>query len=262
MTRRRFLAATAALAANPAAGNAPGDPDWQEGIRLYAAEQYLEAQRSFERAIHLDPRNATYRLWLGRALGRRAAKLTGLRRLGALGLAKKIRLSFEEAVELDGTNLEALESLLRFYLEAPGWAGGSKAEAQRVADRIERLDQARGARARAAYYESLRDFEQAEEQYASARERDPGNTGYLLAHAAFLARRRELPASDALFEEALARDPGNPEAWLAAAKAWIRAERKELYPRARQLLEDYLASPDRAPDSEPASQVRKLLPRP
>lgn len=262
MTRRRFLAAVPGLAASSAAGNTPGDPDWQEGIRLYAAEDYLEAQHSFERAIRQDPRNATYRMWLGRALGRRAEKLTGFRRLGALGLAKRIRLSFAEAVELDGTNLEALESLLRFYLEAPGWAGGSKAEAQQVADRIARLDQGRGARARAAYYESLRDFDQAESHYALARELDPGNTGYLLAHAAYLARRQDLQASDALFEDALAQDPGNPEAWLAAAKAWVRGKRKERYPRARQLLEKYLASSDRAPDSEPASQVRKLLPRP
>ena len=62
-----------------------------------------------------------------------------------------------------------------------------------------------------------------------------------------------------MFEEAFSRDPDNPDTALAAAKAWIRAERKDLYPRARQLLNTYLASPRRRPSADPPSQVRKLL---
>lgn len=237
----------------------PGAADWDEGLRLYAAEEYRKAQEAFERALGEDPTNATYKLWLGRAIGRRADQMTGLRRLQAAPLAKQVRQAFEEAVELDGTYLDALEDLHRFHLEAPGIVGGRKDEARRLAGEIERLDSARGARAWAACLEEAGNFARSEEKYGLARQLEPANIGHQLAYAGFLARRGEVQRSDELFEGALAREPENPDVWLAAAKAWVQAKRRSHYSRARQLLERYLASPDRRPESEPASQVRRLL---
>ncbi len=237
----------------------PGATDWNEGLRLYAAEEYRKAQGAFERALGEDPTNATYKLWLGRAIGRRANQMTGLRRLQAAPLAKQVRQAFQEAVELDGTNLDALEALHRFHLEAPGFVGGQKDEARRLAGEIERLDSARGAHAWGACFEQAEDFARAEEKYGLARQLEPANIGYQLTYAGFLARRGKVQPSDALFEDALSREPENPDVWLAAAKAWVQAKRRSYYSRARQLLERYLASPNRRLDSEPASQVRRLL---
>jgi len=44
----------------------------------------------------------------------------------AAGLAKKVRASFERAVELDGSNVQARSDLAEFYMEAPGVMGGGR----------------------------------------------------------------------------------------------------------------------------------------
>ena len=260
--RRRWLGGTLALALVCisvlfAAG--PGLEDWEEGRRLLGVEEYKRAQESFERALSKDPLSSTYNFWLGLAIGRRAEGMTGFRRLTAMGLAKKVKVQFERAVELDGSNLDALEALQAFHFRAPGIVGGNKAEARRIADRIKQIDEARGASAWAACFEKDQDFARAAVQHALARELAPDDTAYLAGHAAFLCRRGRQAESDKLFNTALAHDPDNPVLWLVAAKAWIGAKRSSLYPRARQLLERYLANAKSTPNTDSPSQIRKLL---
>lgn len=232
-----------------------------EGVRLYRAEEYRQAQEAFQRAADQDPGNSDYARWLGVAIGRRAEQMTGIRRVGALPLAKQVKSHFERAVELDGTNLEALEALHGFHLRAPGMAGGSKDEARRLAGVMEGLDSARGAAAWAAYHEELREYERAEEQHLRARGISPQGIDFLLGHASFLARRGRHEESDKLFEEAIRLEPQNPGVWVTAGTAWIKARRKPLHARAKQLLERYLASPDREPKWDPPFIVRRLLNR-
>ncbi len=253
--RRGFLLALAGLAPWRLASAA----DWEEALQHYASERYREAQDLFERLLEADPENSDFALWVGLAMGRRAERMSGIRRLGAFSLAKKVLAMFERAAELDPENLAALEALQNFHLAAPGMVGGDKARARSLANQIEAVDAARGASAWALYNEAVGELDSALERHVQARERDPHEIRYLLGHAAFLARRGSTQESDALFEEAFGRDPDNPEAALAAAKAWIGAKRKDLYPRARQLINSYLDSPRRRPNGEPPSQVRKLL---
>lgn len=253
----RFVAPLAVCATLVASGG-PGGEVWQRGVEFYAAEGFREAQEQFERAIVLESGNSKYHLWLGLAIGRRAEQMTGLRRIKAMPLAKESRRQFERAVDLDGSNLKALEALQGFHFRAPAMIGGNKDEARDLARRIEGVDAARGAAAWAAYHEHVRDFEDAERQHQRARDLEPDEVGYVLGYASFLSRRNRNVESDKLFEEALSREPDNPDVWLSAATAWIAARRRSLHGRARDLLDRYLASPDRKPDSEPASMVRKL----
>lgn len=254
----RFVAALAVCATLVASGGS-GSEVWQRGVELYAAEGFREAQEQFERAIVLESGNSKYHLWLGLAIGRRAEQMTGLRRIKAMPLAKESRRHFERAVDLDGSNLKALEALQGFHFRAPGIVGGNKDEARNLARRIEEVDAARGAAAWAMYHEHMKNFEDSERHHQRARHLDPDEIGYLLRHASFLSRQDRITESDQLFEEALSREPDNPDVWLNAASAWIAARRRSHYGRARHLLERYLAAPDRKPDSEPASMVRKLV---
>ena len=260
MPARLFALLVLTCATSHAAGDR-GAADFAHGVDLYRAEDYRQAQKSFERAAAEDPGNSKYRLWVGLAIGRRAEGMTGLRRVGAAPLAKQARQHFEKAVELDEENLEALEALQGFHFMAPRLIGGSKAEAVKIAVRIESIDRARGAAAWAAVHEDARDFQEAAESHLRARELAPNDTGYLLGHAGFLSRRGQHAASDELFEAAIASNPDDPDVCLEAGKAWLHAKRKALYPRARELLERYLASPRRKPNSDPPSRVRKLLKR-
>lgn len=231
----------------------------ERAFQHYAAEEYERAQRAFERALLEDPENSELNLWVGLALGRRVQTMSAFRRLGAMPLVVRVKRQFEKAVELDGSNIDALDALMGFLLEAPGIAGGSKRDARGVAERIEAVSSAHGAYALGIWHEDVGEIEQACKQFELARERDPDNSSYLVAHAGFLARRGSHAESDDLFEAALARDPENPAVWLAAAEAWIGARRKSLYPRAKQLAERYLASPDRNLNDTPLFEVRALL---
>lgn len=239
--------------------NDPGEASWQEGLRLFAAEDFRKAQDAFQQAVDENPQNSTYATWLGLALGRRAQGMTGLRRLGAAPLVKRMRQELERAIELDNSNLNAYEALQVFHFEAPSIVGGSKAQAKEIALQMQAIDPARGAGALAAYHEHVGDFESAGEQYALARQLDPEGIRHLLNHAAYLSRRGAFAESDELFELAFERDPENPKVWRAAATAWILAKRESHYSRARELIERYLATPDREPNPDPKSEVRKLL---
>ncbi len=233
--------------------------DWQVGLRHYAAEDFGRAQASFERALSQDPGNSDYNLWVGLAIGRRVQTMSVFRRLGAMSLVKRIKSHFERAVELDGSNLDALDALLGYLLQAPGIAGGSKSRARTIANQIREVDQAHGAQALATCHEDAGELDRAAECYALARALAPHDTGYLVAHAGFLSRCGKHAESDALFDEAFARDSDNPSLWASAARAWIRGKRESLYPRARELAERYLASPDRQPNAAPPFEIRDLL---
>ena len=241
------------------AAGEPGREDWEEGRRLFAIEDYKAAQKSLEQAVRKNPASSTYHYWLGLAIGRRAESMTGFGRFRAMGLAKKVKVQFERAVELDESNIDALEALHYFHLQAPGIAGGDKAEARKLADRVKKLDEARGAIAWARCHEHDKDFSNAAAQYALARELAPENTDYLAEHAAFLSRRRQHVESDELFDAAFGQDPDNRKLWVVAAKSWIEAKRSALYPRARKLLQRFLENAESVPNLDTPSQVRKLL---
>ena len=241
------------------AANIPGEDDWKEGVRQFTAEDFRQAQDAFGRAVEQDPENSTYSLWLALAMGRRAERMTGLRKLAAAPLVRRMRREMERSIELDETNLDAYDALQGFHLGAPSLVGGNKTEAKEIALRIGAIDAARGAEALGTYYEAMGEFDSAGKQFAEARRLNPEGMRPLLRHASFLARRGKHEESDDLFDQAFARDPDDPKVWRAAATAWVLAKRKSRYPEARELIERYLATPDRKPNPDPRSEVRDLL---
>src|SRR5579863_1138426 len=99
----------------------------------FMEEEWDHGISACERARNLDPQNSLYQLWLGRAYGEKADR-AGF--FSAAGLAKKVRIAFERAVELDPQNWEARTDLAEFYLEAPGIVGGGKDKAREQADAL------------------------------------------------------------------------------------------------------------------------------
>src|SRR5579872_6871540 len=107
----------------------------------FMLEDWDHAIDACERAKTLDPHVSLYELWLGRVYGEKADR-AGF--FSAAGLAKKVRSSFERAVELDPRNWEARTDLAEFYLEAPGIVGGGKDKARAQAEAIQPLNPAMG----------------------------------------------------------------------------------------------------------------------
>jgi tetratricopeptide (TPR) repeat protein len=111
-----------------------------------------------EKAVELAPTSSEYQLQLGDTYGF-AAQKAGM--LGKMGWAKKCRLAYEKAVELDPKNLNARNSLMGFYQNAPGMMGGGMDKAYAQAAEIKKLDNTRGHVAYAILYVSEKKYAEA-----------------------------------------------------------------------------------------------------
>jgi len=96
----------------------------------FMAEEWDRGISECERARNLDPQKSLYHLWLGRIYGEKADRVGFF---SAAGMVRKVRSSFERAVELDPSSWEARTDLAEFYLEAPSIVGGGKDKAREQA---------------------------------------------------------------------------------------------------------------------------------
>jgi tetratricopeptide (TPR) repeat protein len=214
---------------------------------------YKQAADAFEKALALAPRSSELHRLLGNVYGRRAE--TGSM-LTAPGNAKKARQYFEQAVELDPDNREAVSTLFEYYLQAPSFLGGGIEKAENLAKRIATLDMPAGHHALAQLERKQKRYDAAEQQLRSAVAIAPRQVGRVIDLAKFLSDRGRLKESDEKFEEAAHMAPNNPEVMFARAETYVQQKRN--LADARQLLERYLASP-LTPDDPPRDEARTLL---
>jgi tetratricopeptide (TPR) repeat protein len=131
----------------------------------YMLEQFDAAATACEQAVHLDGQNSDYHLWLGRALGEKAARASFMT---AFSLAKRTRAEFEEAVRLNPSNAEALISLGDFYRQAPGVVGGGVDKAQAIAADLDKVDPGHALELRGDIAEQQKDLTTAEREFKQA----------------------------------------------------------------------------------------------
>lgn len=223
------------------------------GLNYYGQGDFKKATEFFEKAFVAEPKNSMYALWLGRAYGRRAETSNPL---SAPGHASKARQYFEKSTELNPNNLEALNDLFEYYLQAPGFLGGGFEKAVRVADRIASLDPVEGHWSKAKLAEKRKEFGSAEEQLKRAADLAPQQVGRLIDLAHFLSKQGRYQDADANLAKAEKIAPNDPKVMFAKAEMYVRQNRN--LPAARALLKRYLASP-LSPDDPPRSEAQKLL---
>ena len=85
-----------------------------------------------EKAVALKPKDAGAHAELADCYGQKAEGDVGM--FEGLKLARAFRKEAEAALALDPRNYQALHSMMFFYLEAPGIAGGSKSKAGEMAE--------------------------------------------------------------------------------------------------------------------------------
>src|SRR5580692_10141547 len=131
----------------------------------YMTDEWDRGITACERARSLDPQNSLYHLWLGRIYGEKADR-AGF--MSAAGLARKVRMEFERAVELDPSNWQARTDLAEFYIDAPGIVGGGKDKARQQADALMTLNPARSHWVAGRIAEKNKDAAAAELEYRAA----------------------------------------------------------------------------------------------
>lgn len=113
------------------------DSLYRQAEEKYQNQGYEAAVSLLERAIAMAPRVSRYHHLLGKCFGRMAETAGSLR---AFTLARKTHRQFEKAVELDGENIAALQDLMEYYREAPGFLGGSRKKAGEIEKRLSTLN--------------------------------------------------------------------------------------------------------------------------
>lgn len=103
------------------------------GRIAFAEEHYKEAVAWFEKAVQLTDEHSDYHLWLGRAYGHQAERVSILQQPL---LARKVKEHFEKAVAFNPENIAARSDLMEYYLRAPRILGGSREKAREQAEEI------------------------------------------------------------------------------------------------------------------------------
>jgi tetratricopeptide (TPR) repeat protein len=227
------------LGAQPTSG-----PDAAEASNLlcrvrYTLKQWDAAISACEQAVELDGKDSEYHLWLGRALGEKAARATFLT---AYSLAKRTRAEFEEAVELDPRNAGALGDLGDFYRQAPGVLGGGIDKAKAVAIALDKVDTTRAEMLRGQIAEQRNDYAAAEAAYKLTTGSGPEQATGWASLAGFYARRQRFDEMETAVNDivgAAAHDKHGGVALYDGAGLLIESKRNLAL--AAQMLENYLA---------------------
>jgi tetratricopeptide (TPR) repeat protein len=221
----------------------------------YFMGDYKSAIEDLEKAVQLEPGVSDHYLWLGRAWGRRAETSVFFM---AVKYAAEARKNFEKAVQLNPANVEAVNDLLEFYLDAPGFLGGGVDRATALAATIRQSEPVEYQCALAQISIHQKDFDAAERQLRKAVELAPRRVNRLVDLAKFLAGRGKLSESDALFDRAAGIDPNDKRLLYGRAETDIKGKRNLV--AAKKSLEAYLQSP-LTPDDPSRDAARKLIQR-
>jgi tetratricopeptide (TPR) repeat protein len=202
----------------------------------FMLEEWDRAIAECERAHNLAPQNSLYQLWLGRAYGEKADR-AGF--MSAAGLAKKVRVSFERAVELDPKSWEARTDLAEFYLEAPGIVGGGKDKAQAQADALMPLNPPMAHWVMARIAEKNKDAAEAEREYRAAIAVSHSGARAWLDLAIFLRHANRLDEMDRALRNLESSPVDRHESLMDGASLLLQAGRD--YSLGVRLLERYFA---------------------
>ena len=197
-------------------------------IRFRLGKSYLKVQdwkaavTEMEKAVELEPSNALYRQWLGRASGERASRAFITT---AYSMAKQVVKEFEAASRLAPKDLSIRFDLLEYYLQAPGMVGGGKDKAGAEAITIAEIDRQKGYTARAVIYRKDKQLDKAKAELLKATDEFPESAAACEDLADFLFGRQDFEGALQWSRKALTLNPKLNHARFLAAAALTRLRR-------------------------------------
>jgi len=218
----------------------------------YAQEMADNAIHECELAASYAPSSSDNQMWLGRAYGFKASHASPF---AALGLAIKVRVAFERAVQLDPENIYAMSDLGEFYVAAPSLIGGGLDKAQALASRMQPHFPSQAHRLLALIAEKKKEDAIAEAEFTNAVAAGKSPEAYIdLGH--FYQRHNQPDKMLETLQSGVSADHRKGPALVDAASILTDAHRSpEL---AETLLRAYLASSDKTDDA-PAFKVHVQL---
>jgi tetratricopeptide (TPR) repeat protein len=205
--KRLLLALSFVLIALPPAkaASAQTAAQWSaNGRALLDSGKSDAAVKAFERAVKLEESNSMYHMLLAQALGN-VARSSNVVKQGLM--APRIRREMERARELDPNAMEPHQGLMQFYLEAPGFMGGSVAKARNEALEIFKLNRMRGRLAEAQIAQHEKDSTSLERAYRSAISEAPDSVVAAATLAFYLLNTRRTDEAFATMDAYIGRRP-------------------------------------------------------
>lgn len=200
---QKYAAAKKQLAAIAAGEKDFAAARYYLGRMAFREKLYEEAADYLEEATDADERVAAYFEWYGNALANVAMEANRVRQ-GLL--APKMKSAWERAAKLDPKSVGPRNSLVEFYLQAPGFMGGSKEKAIAMAREIVALNPAEGHRVLGRILARDKKLVEAEKEYLEAVRLNPDYRNELIG---FYVGQRLYEKAFVLFDEALKRNPEN-----------------------------------------------------
>lgn len=173
------------------------------GRIAFNEQQYEDAAVFFEEAVAANDKIADYHNWLGNTYGTIAQDANVLKQ-GML--APKMKSAWERAIELDQNILDARISLIQYYIQAPGFMGGSVSSAKTVATQITKLNAAEGHRQMGYIFAYEKNFTEAEKSYKKMMESNPDYYFYL---SNFYLSQQNYPEAFKIFEAVIQKNPND-----------------------------------------------------
>jgi tetratricopeptide (TPR) repeat protein len=203
----------------------------------YMTDEWDRGITACERARSLDPQNSLYHLWLGRIYGEKADR-AGF--MSAAGLARKVRMEFERAVELDPKSWEARADLAEFCFSAPSIMGGGKDKARAQAEALASFNPAVAHYVTGEIAERDKDKATAEHEYRAAIEASHGAAYAWLHLAQFLFHTNRFEEMEQALRSLESSPLDHPEALMDGASLLLRSGRDPVM--AVRLLRRYLSN--------------------
>jgi tetratricopeptide (TPR) repeat protein len=202
----------------------------------FMAEDWDRGIPECERARNLDPRKSLYYMWLGRIYGEKADRVGFL---SAAALVKKVRSSFERAVELDPDSWEARTDLAEFYLEAPSIVGGGKDKAREQAKALLPLNPGMAHWVLARIAEKDKNAAEAEREYRASIEATHGGARAWLDFSIFLRHAGRFEEMQRALEKLESAPVDRSESLMDGASLLLHADR--YFPLGVRLVRRYFS---------------------
>lgn len=204
---------------------------------FFAEERWDDAVHECEEATRQVPQSSEYHMWLGRAYGEKASRVSFL---SAYRMGQRVRSEFETAVARDPRNAEALADLGEFYSEAPSVVGGGTDKADEIARKMEPLDAARAHELKGRTLAQRKDLAAAEMEFKAAVRVSHTPAASWTVLASFYRKQQRWDDMIQAIHSAVGADKEHGVASAYAASVLIKANREPAL--AIHLLESYLAS--------------------
>jgi tetratricopeptide (TPR) repeat protein len=197
-----------------------------------------ESIKQFEQCVRIDENNSECHAWLGNALGNAAMRASKFK---LPFIAKRTKKEFDRAVELDPANIDGRWGQLQYYMQAPGFLGGSMDKARETAAEIEKHDKFHGALASAQLAEKDKKPADAEAAYHRAITVAPDSVVGYNGLVNLYVREKRWSDAFATLDRVAARIPSEGNIPLAIARvAYLSGEQLA---RGEEAAQHWIANP-------------------